>query len=144
MTDWRKLMKPLIRRRTPEEVEADEREAKRAAQQQRDLVAFAVLWARMGWGPVAPRHGWRGRLFRVGENPRDAFIAEYRHLREWVYGPVMPLEERAYLGPPPSTAHSRLYEHLRKETALGLATQLRNFNSGLSKTTEGNKEGDNL
>jgi hypothetical protein len=128
-------MKPLIRQSTPEEDEAAKREAEREARRQRDSDA----WDRVRKDPlnlpeVAPPPDWQGRMFPAGTpNPRDALIADYRALREQFEPPVPP-EYRQFLGPPPSSANSRLYEHLRKETARELAAQLRNY-PGHEETT---------
>lgn len=84
----------------------------------------------LGVGPVIlPRlDAWKTEMRPAGQpQPRDLRIAEYKRLRAWVYGPPLPIHERQYLGPPPSSAASRLYEYLSKETALELAAQLRNY-----------------
>lgn len=82
----------------------------------------------VGYVVPEPTDAWKTEMRPAGQpQPRDLRIEEYRKLREAVLGPVMPPEYRQYLGPQPSSAHSRLYEHLRNEAARELATQLRNI-----------------
>lgn len=104
-------MKPLIR--PPEYKDPDEDKRKR------DHAAAKVSVARvLGGTPVSPVPAWKGMRKAGAPNPRQELIDDYKALREMVYGQVMPPHLRQFLGPPPSSAADRLYEHLKRKSGL--------------------------
>jgi hypothetical protein len=99
-----------------------------------DAAYAAFRYGLMGDTPVAPPPHWRERLFPIGHPLNKTVLREeFKALREMVYGPVMPIEERKHLGPPPSDPRDRLYEHLKQRASQVLVERLRNTYPGQSK-----------